>query len=544
MTYATDLIAAQALFTARATLLDQIVNGPASGAASLVTLPNGSIVKTIARVAAELSGGYASLTSPIFTQSITIGDNGAYGAGSIFSDANWGMLSRARRASPTIADFGWRDSADVLLMTLKKTTGLNVDATGNTSAAFHQDLDEQGNSAARRTRILGSNFRSAIQGEQLSGSWVANDLILNPNGGNVGFGATAPGARIHAKADSPLLMILDRDHGTNKQGRIEWRKKNTAQWGVGPDLQNDGTNDFFIFDYTNSNARFLIDTSGHILPGHNDNNRNLGSASYRMATIYAGTGTINTSDARHKQWRGFLKDNTGLVAVGRALPKIFGTFQFLDAIAAKGQKAFDALSPEQQANTTPQQLGEQLARFHTGLTVQDLVAIFDTLRLTYPELPTPAELGLYGRDTKLTKVSTTVTRDRPLMVDEEFDDVVYEEQGDHFVVRVVPGSRKVPAPPILKAVRNADGTPRLVQQGYEQSGVLDGQGNPVMQPKMVPEIRPVPQMEAYEDTVEEWVDQGEYILSTRPDEIFYLVIGAQDVAIEDLAQRVAALEAA
>ncbi|OEI82701.1 hypothetical protein GRI33_03900 [Brucella sp. BO3] len=45
---------------------------------------------------------------------------------------------------------------------------------------------------------------------------------------------------------------------------------------------------------------YLIDTAGHFKPGQ-DNAYNLGSSSNRFATIYAATGTINTSDERQKE---------------------------------------------------------------------------------------------------------------------------------------------------------------------------------------------------------------------------------------------------
>jgi hypothetical protein len=50
------------------------------------------------------------------TNSITIGSNGLYEAGSIFSDANWGMIFRAKQANPVQANFMWADSSNTELM--------------------------------------------------------------------------------------------------------------------------------------------------------------------------------------------------------------------------------------------------------------------------------------------------------------------------------------------------------------------------------------------------------------------------------------------
>jgi hypothetical protein len=55
--------------------------------------------------------------------SVTIGTSGTYAAGSIYSDANWGMIFRAKQASPAQADFKWGNSAD--------TERMRIDASGN-----------------------------------------------------------------------------------------------------------------------------------------------------------------------------------------------------------------------------------------------------------------------------------------------------------------------------------------------------------------------------------------------------------------------------
>lgn len=74
--------------------------------------------------------------------------------------------------------------------------------------------------------------------------------------------------------------------------------------------------------------------TGHITPGA-DNTQNLGSGSLRFATVFAGTGTINTSDERTKQDIGDID-----AAVLRAWGKVqFQRFRFKDAVLAKGDGA-------------------------------------------------------------------------------------------------------------------------------------------------------------------------------------------------------------
>lgn len=98
--------------------------------------------------------------------------------------------------------------------------------------------------------------------------------------------------------------------------------------------------------------RFRISSSGHLTPGI-DNTQNLGSAPLRYGTVYAGTGTINTSDEREKNGVRPLTEAEG--AIARELAAEIGTYQFLSALKEKGERA----------------------RLHVGMTVQRAIEIFD-----------------------------------------------------------------------------------------------------------------------------------------------------------------------
>lgn len=77
-----------------------------------------------------------------------------------------------------------------------------------------------------------------------------------------------------------------------------------------------------------------------------DNNISLGLSSSRWSVVYAGTGTINTSDANEKtEVQAFTKDELN---AAKALAKEIGTFKWLASIQVKGEDA----------------------RTHIGLTVQ------------------------------------------------------------------------------------------------------------------------------------------------------------------------------
>lgn len=73
----------------------------------------------------------------IGSQSVTIGTSGLYQAGSIYSDSNWGMLFRAKQASPASADFMWANSAGTEHMRITSTGDVVVNgSSGAQSAKF------------------------------------------------------------------------------------------------------------------------------------------------------------------------------------------------------------------------------------------------------------------------------------------------------------------------------------------------------------------------------------------------------------------------
>jgi len=84
-----------------------------------------------------------------------------------------------------------------------------------------------------------------------------------------------------------------------------------------------------------------------------DNSRTLGVSGVRFSTIYAATGTINTSDAREKKWRGGL--NKKEIAVAKRLSKLVGIYRWKEAVAAKGK----------------------YARLHAGVLAQDVINAFE-----------------------------------------------------------------------------------------------------------------------------------------------------------------------
>lgn len=97
--------------------------------------------------------------------------------------------------------------------------------------------------------------------------------------------------------------------------------------------------------------------SGGALTAGTDNSQTLGSSAVRWSTVYAATGTINTSDAREKTPLSTLSDDE--IKAAAQIAKEIGWFKFLHAVDQKGEDA----------------------RIHVGLTVQRVMEIMQANNL-------------------------------------------------------------------------------------------------------------------------------------------------------------------
>lgn len=103
--------------------------------------------------------------------------------------------------------------------------------------------------------------------------------------------------------------------------------------------------------------KLRAEMGGTVRPGA-DGTQGLGNGSFRWSTVFASTGTINTSDAREKTAvRAF---SAGELNAAKALAAEVGFFKFLSAIVEKGEAA---------------------ARWHAGMTVQRAIEIMEAQNL-------------------------------------------------------------------------------------------------------------------------------------------------------------------
>lgn len=83
-------------------------------------------------------------------------------------------------------------------------------------------------------------------------------------------------------------------------------------------------------------ARWILGWDGTLRPAA-DNSVNIGTGSSRIATVFAATGTINTSDAREKEWRGAM--SAAELRAAKRIAAELGFYRWLDAVAEKGDDA-------------------------------------------------------------------------------------------------------------------------------------------------------------------------------------------------------------
>jgi hypothetical protein len=148
---------------------------------------------------------------------------------------------------------------------------------------------------------------------------------------------------------------------------------NGVTWSLGTITA--GTSDSYV-------TCLNMDYVGNFYPTQ-DNSRALGSSTNRWSTVYAGTGTINTSDAREKTAVSPLTDAE--INAAKALAKEIGTYQWLESVKEKGGQA----------------------RLHVGFTVQRAIEILQSFGLdpmrygficydAWPEQPETTQEVEYG----------------------------------------------------------------------------------------------------------------------------------------------------
>lgn len=213
--------------------------------------------------------------------------------------------------------------------------------------------------------------------------WASNavrdsSLVLGtPNNAN---GITA--ANISSISDAgggvQNLSVENTNAGfASSEARVSWRIGGGDISHVGSVFGPSGAAYWYI-NHINA-ERFRITSNGTVQPGA-DSTQNFGAAGTRWATIFASTGTINTSDANEKQ--DFTNASDAEKRVALAIKNKLGKFKFKDAYAVKGDDA----------------------RWHFGAYAQDVQAAFIAEGLD------PTQYAMFCSDTWTTDNGVTQTR--------------------------------------------------------------------------------------------------------------------------------------
>jgi hypothetical protein len=130
----------------------------------------------------------------IYGKSLVVTGSGQYEPGSIYSDANWGMLFRAKQASPALGEFLWTnsDGTHIMMLDEEANLGIGTDSPGSKLEVF-------GNAYVTSNLTVGT----------------AN-LFVDTTTSRVGIGTTNPQSLLHISSgtsgDAHLILEADTDN--------------------------------------------------------------------------------------------------------------------------------------------------------------------------------------------------------------------------------------------------------------------------------------------------------------------------------------------
>jgi len=259
--------------------------------------------------------------------------------------------------------FSWRTAGNYLISS-GTTFAATVPTAGTVDGAHSQWLTNGFNTAYGLSIGVAGSGNSWLQCQRNDGAGTLYNLLLNPLGGNVGIGTAAPAVRFHVKSSGEIARLETTTARGGGNGFLSWydptgRKGQVGYADVSDHLSLINNLSGLLYFGTNGTGNWQIATAGHF-QSMSDNALDMGGASNRIRVVYAGTGTINTSDEREKTWRG-APTKAELKAATRIIGEL-GFYQWNDAVAAKGDDA----------------------RYHFGVRAQRVWAIMAEEKLVAP----------------------------------------------------------------------------------------------------------------------------------------------------------------
>ena len=253
---------------------------------------------------------------------------------------------------------------------------MRLDANGNVGIG-------DSNPAGWNSKLLVNGVSGYVQSAVVSQGNASSDVAVVTAGANSATYFVA----LQAYGDGVTQVNLNGANG--KLRRTTLSTSNSMRWAYGADAtseagSNTGSN-FFIARHADNGAYlgrtyvtrdvgdFVFEAA--IFP-QGDSEKPVGGPSKRWSTVYAGTGVINTSDAREKNEVRPL--TAAEVSAAKALAREIGAYKFLSAIASKGAGA----------------------REHIGMTVQRAIEVMASFGLD------PSNYGFICHDAWDTQTET------------------------------------------------------------------------------------------------------------------------------------------
>ncbi|SEI67938.1 Chaperone of endosialidase [Sphingobium sp. AP50] len=238
--------------------------------------------------------------------------------------------------------------------------GINVDAGYSGGIRWRTGTSSRWMMSKTGTAETGSNAGSnfSLSRQDDAGTTLGTPFTVNRATGLTtiaeglavsGTGGAATGFSSLGVTSSTTTAPINIDSIAGQYAITRYRTGTTTRWDLGKETTAEGGSnvgsDFSIRSFTDggsvravtlriSRANGDISFEGNLIPTA-DNVKSLGTGSFRMSVIYAGTGTINTSDERAKQEIGPVPD---------ALLDAWGNvewrqYRFIDSYALKGEDA-------------------------------------------------------------------------------------------------------------------------------------------------------------------------------------------------------------
>jgi hypothetical protein len=491
-----------------------------------------------------------------------IGPTGATGATGTVSAAGDGSAGAPGIAFASDTNTGiFRPGTDILAASTGGTERVRIDASGNfgvgttgpganlhiyrntSSATDSLLIEEDGTGDAAMSFLLTGETEWSVGLDNSDGNYFkisasgvlgTSDRLVFDTGNNAGLGTSAPAANLHIyrnTSDASDSLLIEED-GTG-DAAMSFLLTGETVWSIGLDNSDGNVLKISQSAVLGTSDRLIFDNSTNLTPG-SDNTQNFGSGSLRWATIFAGTGTINTSDERYKVLRegGDLSD-----AEHRA-------WSAVRAIVYRDKDSFERKG--------------DAARLHVGYSWQSIQAAFEAEGLN------PARYGLWCEDALEAPVEKTRMATRP--VEGQTETVPVLDEDGQPVFEQVQETEEVEQP--FEEVRMIDGAPVLVkgvrtvaQPVFDSVQIRDEDGELVFTdpdpetgepiPRMAPVPRmisrakteTVPVMEEVEETYTEMEPTGETRGALRYSQCSVIEAAWLRRELASLTARVSALEA-